>query len=113
MILIDLDDERSSPVTQFSSRGVSSQPLADGAGEAHAYHLAFEPNGEIGPHPTGFAQLLIPLTGEGWVADGSGQRHPINPRRFAWFDKGEMHSKGSNTGMTALMLQCTRWELTV
>jgi quercetin dioxygenase-like cupin family protein len=83
----------------------SSLELAEGEGEAHAYVVYFEPGGEIGPHEAGFGQLFVALSGDGWVAGDDGERVPLEAGRAAFIHRGETHSKGSETGLTALMVQ--------
>jgi quercetin dioxygenase-like cupin family protein len=83
----------------------SSIKLAEGDGEAHAYVLYFEPGGQIGSHEAGFGQLLVPVAGSGWVAGGDDVRVPLSEGQAAFISRGEIHSKGSETGMTALMIQ--------
>ena len=83
----------------------SSIKLAEGEGEAHAYLLFFEPEGEIGPHEAGFGQLFFAVAGAGWVAGGDAIRIPLATGQAALIDRGEVHSKGSDTGLTALMIQ--------
>ncbi len=83
----------------------SSLELAEGEGEAHAYVVYFEPGGEIGPHEAGFGQLFVALSGDGWVAGDDGERVPLAEGHAAFIHRGEIHSKGSETGLTALMVQ--------
>ncbi len=83
----------------------SSIELAKGEGEAHAYVLYFDPGGEIGPHEAGFGQLFVALSGDGWVAGGDGEHVPLAEGHAALIQRGEIHSKGSETGLTALMVQ--------
>jgi quercetin dioxygenase-like cupin family protein len=83
----------------------SSIKLAEGRGEAHAYVVYLEPGGEIGPHEAGFGQLFVAVSGEGWVAGGDGERLPLAEGQAAFIRRGETHSKGSETGLTALMVQ--------
>lgn len=83
----------------------SSIALAEGEGEAHAYALYFEPGGEIGPHEAGYGQLFVALSGDGWVAGGDGARVPLAEGQAAFIQRGEIHAKGSETGLTALMVQ--------
>jgi quercetin dioxygenase-like cupin family protein len=92
-------------IREFESTGASVIPLAGGEGEAHVSALSFEPGGRIGPHPAEFGQLLVPLTGSGWAAGADGVEFPLEPGQAAYFAPGEVHSKGSETGMTALMIQ--------
>jgi quercetin dioxygenase-like cupin family protein len=83
----------------------SSITLAEGEGEAHAYVLFFEPGGEIGPHEAGFGQLFFAVSGTGWVAGGDAVRLPLAEGQAALVERGEVHAKGSDTGLTALMIQ--------
>src|SRR5262245_27199101 len=89
----------------FDVRGASALELAHGAGEAHAYLLSFAPGGEIGPHEAGFGQLLVALSGSGWVAGADGARRGLGEGEAAFIERGETHAKGSETGLTALMIQ--------
>ena len=45
------------------------------------------------------------LTGSGWVAGGDEQRIALAEGEAAFISRGEVHSKGSENGMTAFMLQ--------
>jgi quercetin dioxygenase-like cupin family protein len=83
----------------------SSIALADGEGEAHAYVLYFEPGGEIGPHEAAFGQLLFAVAGAGWIAGGDRDRLQLAEGQVAFIQRGEIHSKGSETGLTAVMIQ--------
>ena len=83
----------------------SSIELAEGEGEAHAYVVYFEPGGVIGPHEAGFGQILLAVAGSGWVAGADGHRLTLAEGEAAFIDRGEVHSKGSESGMTAFMVQ--------
>ena len=89
----------------YDVRLTSALELVQGEGEAHAHVLYFAPGGEIGPHRAGFGQLLVALSGSGWVAGGDGERHDLPEGHAVLITRGETHSKGSDTGMTALMVQ--------
>jgi quercetin dioxygenase-like cupin family protein len=90
---------------RFEVKNASSLELAEGRGKAHAYILYFEPGGEIGPHEAGYGQLLLAVSGDGWVAGGDGIRYALAAGEVAFIARGERHSKGSETGLTALMVQ--------
>ncbi len=83
----------------------SSIEVAEGEGEAHAYVIYFEPGGVIGPHEAGFGQIFLPLAGSGWVAGDDDQRIALAEGEAAFISRGEVHSKGSEDGMAAFMLQ--------
>jgi hypothetical protein len=105
MNLIDFGPEHAAPISEYGSRGAAAHPLADGAGEAHVYALHLEAGGEIGPHPAGFGQLFLVIAGEGWVAGADGVRQTVCAGQGAMIARGEVHAKGSRTGLTAVMVQ--------
>ena len=82
-----------------------STTIADGTGEAHVYCIVFGAGGRIGPHEAGFGQLFLPLHGSGWIAGEDGERVKIGPGQAVYVARGEIHSKGTDEGMTALMIQ--------
>jgi len=93
------------PVGEYRSHGATAVRLAEGFGEAHAYVLHFEPGGEIGRHEAGFGQLFVVVAGQGWVAGDDGVRVEIGSGDVVMFDRGELHAKGSETGMSVVMVQ--------
>ncbi len=105
MRVISLSTDAAAPITRFSSVAASALQVADGDGEAHVAVIRFEPGGVIGPHTAGFGQLFVPLEGSGWIAGGDGEPAAIAPGTAGYVERGEIHSKGSDTGMTALMIQ--------
>jgi len=105
MNIFSFDSQHGAPVHEFGSRGASSEALGHGTGEAHAFVMQFEPGGLIGPHPAGFGQLFVPVQGSGWIAGADGARQALRPGQAAFINGGETHSKGSEQGMTAVMVQ--------
>ena len=61
--------------------------------------------GEIGPHPAGFGQLFLVVSGEAWVEGANGVRRPVRAGHGAVIARGEVHRKGSAAGCTAIMIQ--------
>jgi GrpB-like predicted nucleotidyltransferase (UPF0157 family)/quercetin dioxygenase-like cupin family protein len=110
MRLLDLRSRVAAPVTNYDSSGVSSVHGASGSGEGHVYSLFFEAGGQIGRHPAGPAQLFVIVEGAGWVEGEDGVRRSVRAGEAACFAPGEMHAKGSESGMTAVMIQLDRLE---
>jgi quercetin dioxygenase-like cupin family protein len=102
---LDLRRVATAPIRNYDSVRAASARLADGAGEAHVHLVRFEPGGAIGRHEAGFGQLFLVLEGSGWVEGGDGRRVELAAGQGAWIARGEQHAKGSEAGMTALMLQ--------
>jgi quercetin dioxygenase-like cupin family protein len=105
MEIVEFADDPGNAITQFSSHGATSVDLGHGDGEAHVYVIHLAPGGEIGPHVTGFGQLFVVVTGRGWVREADAPRVEIDAGQAAYFPRGTVHSKGSEHGMTALMVQ--------
>lgn len=113
MRIVDLASLTTVPILDYQSAHAGAVVIADGTGSSHIHWLRFEPGGMIGPHPAGFTQLLVPLEGSGWVAGSDGSRHPLSRGHLAIIAKHEVHSKGSDTGMSALMVQMSATPLMV
>ncbi len=92
-------------IDQYSAREATTTQLADGSGEAHVHLLRIGAGGIIDRHEAGFGQLWVALEGSGWVSGDDGVRHAIGQGEIAVIERGEHHAKGSDTGMTALMVQ--------
>jgi hypothetical protein len=105
MYVIDLRTTAGAPIAEFGSIGASAAHLASGGGDAHVYVVRIDAGGFIGPHEAGFDQLFVPVSGEGWAAGADGVRHSIGVGQAALITRGECHDKGSDTGLTALMMQ--------
>ena len=103
--LFDFATTSAQLIERFGSSGASSVELAHGRGESHVYAIHVAPGGSIGPHPAGFDQLFLVVQGTGWVAGADGVRHSVGTFHGAFVPKGEVHSKGSETGMVAVMVQ--------
>ncbi len=105
MRVVNFSADRAQPIKEFDSVSASSVHVGDGAGEAHIHCVHFEANGVIGPHPAGFGQLFLVVEGAGWVSGPDGVRAHVSAGQGAYFQRGELHAKGSEHGMTAIMVQ--------
>jgi quercetin dioxygenase-like cupin family protein len=107
MHLLDFSPGRGTPISVYESHGATALPLGEGRGEGHVYCIRIDPGGVIGPHEAGFGQLFLAVAGSGWVSAADGVRRPIGVGRGAFIARGEVHAKGSDTGLTAIMIQLT------
>jgi quercetin dioxygenase-like cupin family protein len=108
MKILDFSGRPGEPIDAYGSVGASSVRLADGAGAAHVYCVRFAPGGVIGDHEAGFGQLFLVIEGSGWAMTGTGAgrvRLDLAAGQAAYFARGEVHAKGSDVGMTAIMIQ--------
>ena len=59
----------------------------------------------IGRHEAGFGQLFIVVSGCGWVSGHGEMRVEVATGDVVFFERGEHHSKGATSAMTAVMIQ--------
>ena len=107
MRLLDFTPGHETPITVYDSYRAYALPLGEGRGEAHAYCIRIEPGGIIGSHQAGFGQFFLVVAGSGWVSGSDGVQRPLGAGRGAYIERGEIHTKGSDTGLTAIMVQMT------
>jgi len=106
--VVEFKPELAEPIALFESVASSSVAVGHGSGEVHVYAVHFKANAHIGVHPTGFCQLFLVVQGSGWAAGEDGQRVNLGAGQGVFFERDETHSKGSETGMVAIMVQATR-----
>ena len=92
-------------IVTHEAHGASAARLVHGGGDAHAYLLHFDAGGAIGRHVAGYGQLFVVVEGRGWVSGQDDVRTEVSAGDVVLFQRGEHHDKGSNTGMTAVMVQ--------
>ena len=105
MRIVEFGARAAAPIAGYGSVHATSVPLADGSGESHVYFVRLAAGGSIGRHRAGFGQLFLAVEGAGWVEGGDGRRVALAAGQGAVFDRGEMHAKGSETGLAAVMVQ--------
>lgn len=92
-------------VQSYASQGFRATRIAAGAGEVRLTCLRVDPGGVIGTHPATGAQLFLVTAGQGWVAGPDGERVPISAGWGARWADGEVHTSGSQTGLTVLAVE--------
>lgn len=96
--------DATTPVVDFDAVDVGAVLLAAGTGPWTATVLVVGPGGSLGTHEAGRDQVLVVLTGAGWL-EVDGMRHALGPGDAGIVRKGEPHAKGSALGMVALAIQ--------
>lgn len=92
-------------VDSYGSMGVANVRIGGGTGESHVYALRIDAGGNIGAHPAGYGQLFLVVEGEAWAAGPDGTRVTLPAGHGVYIEPGELHSKGSDTGASVLMVQ--------
>jgi hypothetical protein len=91
-------------VDRFGSSFVLA-PLTDPTGGARAACLHLAAGDVIGEHEATTGQLFCVVAGSGWVSGSGGHRTAITAWQAVFWDRGEVHAAGTETGMTAIVLE--------
>ena len=94
------------PITEFGSVRVTINGIVRVAGgdvQIGCMHL--EPGGLVGEHQATTRQLFLVMSGEGWVRGPEPERTPITVGQAAFWEPGEEHESGSETGMVAFVIE--------
>jgi len=82
---------------------VSRVARIEGRVQIGVIHLG--PGGTVGRHPAVVNQLFMVVAGEGWVAGADGQRVAVGPGRAAFWEAGEDHASGTDSGLIAVVVE--------
>ena len=67
--------------------------------------IKIEQGGIVGYHKAPVSQLFLVVEGEGWIEGEDNIRITLKKGEGVFWAKGEGHTSGSETGLTALVLQ--------
>ncbi len=70
-----------------------------------------EPGGVIGHHEAPVAQLFVVIQGEGWVSGEDRKKILLRNGEGVLWQTGQGHASGSDTGLTALVIQAKHIEI--
>lgn len=105
MKMFRFDPEVGKSIDQYGSSGFIISKVVHLPAEAiiNCAHLASE--GVIGSHQAATSQLFLVVQGEGWVRGESPERYSIQVGQAAFWEKGEWHESGTETGMTVIIIE--------
>lgn len=93
-------------ITEFGSERVAiTGILRVSGGDVHIGCMHLEPGGRVGAHRATTPQLFLIVSGEGWVRGPEPERTAISADQAAFWESGEEHESGSDTGMVALVIE--------
>ena len=72
--------------------------------------MYLDPGGVIGYHQATVPQLLLVVSGEGWVLGKEGDKQRIVQGEAAFWEYGEGHETSTETGLTAMVIECEELE---
>jgi mannose-6-phosphate isomerase-like protein (cupin superfamily) len=92
-------------VSGYDSVALHATRVAQFTEYARATCLTVGPDGLIGTHPAGSHQVLLIVAGSGWVSGSDGVRVPVSAGQGVYWEPGEVHTTGSENGLTAIALE--------
>lgn len=93
-------------MSEFGSEHVTVTGIArvaSGDLQIGCFHI--EPGGHVGAHQATTHQLFLVVRGEGWVRGPEPERTYIAADQAAFWDTGEEHESGSETGMVVVVIE--------
>ena len=112
MKIFRFDSEIGKRVDAYNSLGFVISRIAHLFDEAVVNCAYLEANGVIGYHQTTADQLFLVVQGEGWVRGEESERTPIKAGQVAYWEKDEWHESGTETGMTVILIEGMKFDLT-
>lgn len=110
MKLLEFGPETAKPLTAFNSRGTAIIRLPQAHPEAVIHWMYLDPGGTVGYHQAADAQLFCVVKGEGWVLGRDGKRLPIAAGQAAFWESGEWHESGTETGMQVIVIEAEKFD---
>jgi quercetin dioxygenase-like cupin family protein len=92
-------------IADFGSIGLTITPIMRTADAAQVVAMWLAPGGIVGRHPASGGQLFLVTQGDGWVEGGDGARRDIHAGQAAWWDDGEAHTAGTDSGLAVLVIE--------
>jgi len=75
----------------------------DGRAEINAVYI--NPGEHLSVQQVMRQQLFLLVDGEGWMQSESGEKKTVRQGQAIFWEKGEWHESGSETGMTAVIIE--------
>ena len=111
MKIFRFDRETGKPIERYNSSGVTLTRVAHLLEETMIQCANLAPNGLIGYHQAPVPQLFLVVQGEGWVRSEVAERTQIQAGQGAYWEEGEWHEAGTETGMTVIVIETVRFDL--
>ncbi|QDP99073.1 cupin domain-containing protein [Lysinibacillus fusiformis] len=73
--------------------------------------IYIEPGGVVGLHEAPVPQLFVVIQGEGWVSGDDSKKVALKHGEGVLWQTGQAHASGSDTGLTALVIQSKQIEV--
>ncbi len=94
-----------SPITHYSSTRATATPVVRDLADVHLTWIRLEAGGQLGNHQAVKNQLFIVIHRDGWVQTEAGAKMAVGTGQAAFWQAGEWHTSGTDTGMMVLVLE--------
>jgi len=106
MKLFRFDPEVGKPIDAYGSLGFVISRLVRVFDETDIKCAYLDSNAVIGYHQTTKDQLFVVVQGDGWVrGDTLESRCAIKAGQAAFWEEGEWHESGTETGMVVILIE--------
>jgi quercetin dioxygenase-like cupin family protein len=105
MRIFCLEVSKGQKIENYDSRNVTQSWIAHLTDNAHVSYMHIGPKGMIGYHQATIPQLLLITQGEGWVRGEAEVRTKVKAGQVAYWEAGEWHETGTETGMKAVVIE--------
>lgn len=92
-------------LTAYGSKGAAVSRVARIEGRVQIAVVHLEAGGTVGRHPAVVNQLFMVVAGDGWVEGEDGRRVAVGPGRAAFWEDGEDHASGTDSGLIAVVVE--------
>lgn len=104
MKIYQFTKEAGKKITKFDSDFVMSR-ITQTEKAAYIGCMYLEENGLVGYHQTVVPQLLLLVSGEGWVRGETDEYTKVHSGEAVFWDKDEWHETKTGTGLTAIVIE--------
>lgn len=105
MQLFQFDPEVGFPIVQGDSANVVIARVARFEGQVQVGCFYLGAGGQVWRHPTTVPQLLLVVSGEGWVEGGDNVQTPVQVGQAAFWTADEEHATGTENGLSAVVIE--------
>ena len=105
MKIFRFDPEVGKGIDHFNSSGLIISRVVQLFDEAVVSCAYLRAGGIIGYHQATIPQLFLVVHGEGWARAENSDRTSIKAGQAAYWEKGEWHESGTETGMTVMIIE--------
>jgi quercetin dioxygenase-like cupin family protein len=108
MKIFRFDRETGKIIDRYNSAGFTLTRVAHLLEETMIQVAYLGANGLIGYHQATVPQLFLVVQGEGWARGRDQERTHIQTGQGVYWEEGEWHETGTETGMTAIIVESVR-----